>query len=173
MREIKFRAWDIEKQQYDYKPLIPDMIVMVNVLFIQKGWILEQFTGLKDKNGTEYYDGDITDFTVFDFNGIDTQLRGEIKWLSDAFVFGVEYIYAGETNVVDLCTLAEDDERLIIGNIHQGILTQYQSPDIIECYGIQNDNSSQKSNKQSTTGTSGKRGDKTKNRISKPEKNKA
>jgi len=58
MREIKFRVWDIEKKQ----------MLHIHTLFLKNKdeicppGILMQYTGLKDKNGKEIYEGDIVHF---------------------------------------------------------------------------------------------------------------
>lgn len=54
-REIKFRAWDIELKKYHY-PNMWDKSMPSNW---ENYYILEQFTGLKDKNGKEIFEGDV------------------------------------------------------------------------------------------------------------------
>jgi len=53
MREIKFRAWDKEK-----KEMFNDIWIDGNFINMPE-YIVMQFTGLKDKNGKEIYEGDI------------------------------------------------------------------------------------------------------------------
>ncbi|KKN76964.1 hypothetical protein LCGC14_0364560 [marine sediment metagenome] len=63
MREIKFRAWNTEtKTIIDLKKITPLAINMdFDGLFLPfaDDFILMQYTGLKDKNGKEIYEGDI------------------------------------------------------------------------------------------------------------------
>jgi len=55
MREIKFRAWDKKLKQLS----IPVQISNPPTPGHERGLILMQFTGLKDKNGKEIYEGDV------------------------------------------------------------------------------------------------------------------
>ena len=61
MKELKFRAWDGKKMIEDVIPASETSIVE---LFeyehqVTEVEVVEQYTGLKDKNGQEIYEGDI------------------------------------------------------------------------------------------------------------------
>ena len=57
MRAIKFRAWDTDTKLMEYESLLT--IARRNEDADEEVYKLMQYTGLKDKNGTEIYEGDI------------------------------------------------------------------------------------------------------------------
>lgn len=70
MREIKFRAWDRKTKT---------MFGGVNNISPREDYELMQFTGLKDKNGKEIYEGDVLRF-------LDKQIYEKVLFKNGMFV---------------------------------------------------------------------------------------
>ena len=75
MREIKFRVWDIKEKRMtavnltsmdeDCMPVPPKWWDDIIHPFDEEECILMQYTGLKDKNGKEIFEGDILDGLLY------------------------------------------------------------------------------------------------------------
>lgn len=135
MRPIKFRAWSIAENKmlydvqdvYDWntEPYIANSFG--DVLLATDEFIVEQFTGLIDKNGKEIYEGDIvriTDLTSFEMFGDGPLMRAYTRnWIVEWGQVGFKTRFYddkcgyGREIVFDMAT--EGVEYEIIGNIHE------------------------------------------------------
>lgn len=114
-REIKFRAWS-EK----------DGIELIESLYwFEENYIKDvndthfkimQFTGLKDKNGKDIYEGDIVEIDSF---GIIT--NHAVKWFSENRypAFDLKPYFSCDTNGLSHALNAPNTEIEVIGNLHE------------------------------------------------------
>ena len=131
MRETKFRVWDREQKEYTDKEVLMDVstgVLLVRTVIKGKqllgftsNYSIEQYTGLKDKNGVEIYEGDVVaSFTV---NGVLME-KGVVKWTKDYNIGcdGFEYNYSVYGLVVESEWLYSEmiyGQVEVIGNIHE------------------------------------------------------
>ena len=131
-RELRFRAWNKQTKKMidihattplalDIDPLIAKGAGMGVYIPDHPDLIIEQYTGLKDKNGVEIYAGDKISFTVFDHNDYDTQYEGIVKFAHGEWQIWntSDSEYYGADGAFSLFWVHPQDEELeIIGNIH-------------------------------------------------------
>jgi len=119
MREIKFRAWDGERIKevtgVGWIDNEIDYIMTPKYSGPASDFKLMQYTGLKDKNGREIYEGDIVKYPhIVGFDDI-----WKVEFSNGSFVIR-------ETIVkISLRELAHKNNLEIIGNI-------YESPGLLE-----------------------------------------
>jgi len=135
MHEIKFRAWDAEKKEWLHNGLFAVIGYAVGAILISENgqWRerytkieLSQFTGLKDKNGKEIYEGDILQRGDGEYGG-----TWRVLYSKGGFGAKEERPDLGRDKVSNYygldCGIFHDNTWEIIGN-------QYENPDFLLSY---------------------------------------
>ena len=109
MREIKFRAWDLISKKmvqvihfYNHNDVYPDYIFM-------------QYTGLKDANGKEIYEGDIVRY----MDSLYYKTIHQIVWNDNFACFSYKPYKFTDNGGDDDVTLSYIHKFEVIGNIYE------------------------------------------------------
>ena len=125
MREIKFKAWDKARKRWTNYSIADDLLRFYDKhtgcwKTDKEGerFVLSQYTGLKDKNGKEIYEGDVVKAISF------ARWIGVVKYSdkNQAFIFDdLDKKYRGDSIVF----MSQFDEGFkILGNI-------YENPELV------------------------------------------
>lgn len=140
-REIKFRAWNgIDGSMIEWNTLRANPKLFMDIATgKQRHYLLMQYTGLKDCNGVDIYEGDIVIAKIYPFYGVApgiSEYEGECKelnYVGEVYFSNYDLSFCYKMHVASDRVhglargghLSEVEEWEVIGNI-------YEHPELLE-----------------------------------------
>lgn len=127
MREVKYRAWDKENKKMIHHPIcfeagtFTDHVGLNDLLktFIIRGFILLEYTGLKDCKGKEIYEGDVVKYKL------------ETSGYESLHTVGVVFLN-GRFSPLPINEECEDSWYSVSIKDYEVIGTIYENPELLE-----------------------------------------
>ena len=122
MRELKFRVWNSVENKWNglhhNSPRMIGELCCLNGVYlipesVSRKLVLQQFTGLKDKNGKEICEGDIVKGLFFDTDVMaDLVTICPVVWVEDRACFNIGHRYWTKSATTVIGNIFENPELL-------------------------------------------------------------
>jgi uncharacterized phage protein (TIGR01671 family) len=121
--ELKFRVWVMEKNRMFYPEGEYEILLTKSGVFTEsKKFVVMQFTGLKDKNGKEIYEGDI----------VRTQYKKKDRWSEEPVYITDIRAIKWDDNTAGFRAYKGKQGGVITGKQHEIIGNVIENPELFD-----------------------------------------
>ena len=139
-REIKFRAWDKNDSKgkiIEWDKLLENYALDLVLTDANNHWGIMQFTGLKDKNGKEIYEGDICKWIEME-GVVELEKKGFVRFDGGRFEIGNHNGYGGDWDDLGIL-LHQYWNNKKAQNTLEVIGNRFENPELLNNKGVKNE----------------------------------